>query len=69
MPSISSISVTLARNFQNEESKILGAPIPSVDPLDAYYLLNPSGDLSSTQMEFEEWFRSQKWQVNLDLSC
>ncbi|CAA7401560.1 unnamed protein product [Spirodela intermedia] len=62
MPSMSSISVTLARNFQNEESERLGASIPSVDPLDAYYLLNPSGDLSSTQMEFEEWFRNQKWQ-------
>ncbi|KAM5574597.1 hypothetical protein ABKV19_013836 [Rosa sericea] len=29
------------------------------DPLDAFYLLNPSGDLNYTQNEFETWFRDQ----------
>ncbi|XP_020517182.1 separase isoform X2 [Amborella trichopoda] len=36
--------------------------LPSVDPLDAYYLLNPSGDLHHTQSTFEDWFRNQKWE-------
>ncbi|GJY95414.1 separase, partial [Tanacetum coccineum] len=29
---------------------------PMIDPLDAYYLLNPGGDLSETQARFEAWF-------------
>ncbi|KAJ8572576.1 hypothetical protein K7X08_009087 [Anisodus acutangulus] len=33
--------------------------IPLIDPLDSYYLLNPSGDLSSTQSEFENRFRGK----------
>ena len=63
MPSMSSITLTLSKNSQLDESKTLGSFIPSIDPLDAYFLLNPSGDLSSTQMEFEEWFRLQNWMV------
>ncbi|XP_078444643.1 separase isoform X2 [Wolffia australiana] len=62
MPSMGSISATLARNVRREESNKIAAFIPSINPLDAYYLLNPSGDLSTTQMEFEEWFRSKKWE-------
>jgi hypothetical protein len=36
-----------------------------VDASNAFYLLNPSGDLEATQASFEHWFRSQKgWQVS-----
>ncbi|MQM00180.1 hypothetical protein Taro_032908, partial [Colocasia esculenta] len=62
MPSTSSIFATLDRHWHREQSKGFDAIIPSIDPLDAYYLLNPSGDLSSTQLEFEEWFVTQKWE-------
>lgn len=63
MPSISSISMALDRNCGHQEPVSgTAATFPSIDPLDAYYLLNPSGDLSSSQVEFEEWFREQKWE-------
>ncbi|KAG1342225.1 putative Separase [Cocos nucifera] len=39
-----------------------GAVLPAVDPSNTYYLLNPGGDLDSTQVEFEQWFRDQKWE-------
>ena len=39
--------------------------VPSIDPYDAYFLLNPSGDLGSTQAAFEEMFKSQHgWEVS-----
>ncbi|KAJ7968102.1 separase [Quillaja saponaria] len=61
MPSVSSISAALdiSSNFQEQVGRTVTA-FPLIDPLDAFYLLNPSGDLSSTQVEFENWFRDQK---------
>ncbi|KAL5787518.1 hypothetical protein ACOSP7_004467 [Xanthoceras sorbifolium] len=60
MPSVGSISATLERihHHQEQHGRLL-APFPLVDPLDAFYLLNPSGDLNGTQVEFEDWFRDQ----------
>lgn len=77
MPSISSIRATLIKCCPYQQQVQLlkcyqGSPmeqgvpshsIPSIDPLDSYYLLNPSGDLSSTQIEFESWFRDQDFEV------
>ena len=38
--------------------------LPVMDPYNAFYLLNPSGDLSNTQSAFEDWFKNQQgWQV------
>ncbi|KAH9290839.1 hypothetical protein KI387_034956, partial [Taxus chinensis] len=34
--------------------------LPFVDPYNAFYLLNPSGDLSTTQAAFEDWFKNQQ---------
>ncbi|XP_062028567.1 separase-like [Rosa rugosa] len=34
------------------------------DQLDAFYLLNPSGDLNYTQNEFETWFRDQNLETD-----
>eukprot|EP00268_Persea_americana_P017925 TRINITY_DN18757_c0_g1_i15.p1 TRINITY_DN18757_c0_g1~~TRINITY_DN18757_c0_g1_i15.p1 ORF type:complete len:389 (+),score=75.84 TRINITY_DN18757_c0_g1_i15:652-1818(+) len=62
MPSVISISVALNRSCGQEEVSGVTATFPSIDPWDAYYLLNPSGDLSSTQVEFEDWFRNKKWE-------
>ncbi|KAL0422317.1 UNVERIFIED_CONTAM: Separase, partial [Sesamum latifolium] len=60
MPSVGSIFATLDRCCQNGEqfeTKILAFPF--IDPLHSYYLLNPDGDLSRTQVEFENWFKDQ----------
>ncbi|GAV67376.1 Peptidase_C50 domain-containing protein [Cephalotus follicularis] len=63
MPSVSSISDTLYRShhYQEQVGTIVAA-CPLIDPVDAFYLLNPSGDLSSTQVEFENWFRDQNFE-------
>ncbi|CAK7357007.1 unnamed protein product [Dovyalis caffra] len=60
MPSVGSICFAIDRSCcqQEQVGKITGA-FPLIDPLDAFYLLNPGGDLSSTQVEFENWFRDQ----------
>ncbi|KAJ4717002.1 putative Separase [Melia azedarach] len=60
MPSVGSISATLERIHHHQEHvKGLVATFPLIDPLDAFYLLNPSGDLSRTQFEFEDWCKDQ----------
>ena len=64
MPSISSISATLDRYCRLQEQVGRNSAIfPLIDPLDAFYLLNPSGDLSSTQVEFEDYFREKNLEV------
>ncbi|RVW75593.1 Separase [Vitis vinifera] len=60
MPSIGSISAILDRSHHHQEQAGMNAAaFPLIDPLDAFYLLNPSGDLSSSQAAFEKWFRDQ----------
>ncbi|PIN10712.1 Separase [Handroanthus impetiginosus] len=60
MPSIHSIFTTLDRCCRNQEKVETSIPaFPLIDPLDSYYLLNPDGDLSRTQVEFENWFKDQ----------
>ncbi|XP_022149194.1 separase isoform X2 [Momordica charantia] len=60
MPSVGSICATLDRRCRQQEqvSGIIPA-FPSIDPFDSFYLLNPSGDLRNTQIEFENWFKDQ----------
>ncbi|XP_074358633.1 separase isoform X1 [Apium graveolens] len=58
MPSVCSIFASLDRH--DHEKLGTGSIIfPSIDPLDAYYLLNPSGDLPSTEVQFDKWFKDQ----------
>ncbi|XP_057803899.1 separase isoform X2 [Salvia miltiorrhiza] len=60
MPSIGSIFATLDRHCENQNRLETSVPVfPLIDPLDSYYLLNPDGDLSRTQVEFENWFKNQ----------
>nr|XP_011462140.1 PREDICTED: separase [Fragaria vesca subsp. vesca] len=60
MPSVGSILATANRNYQNQDQvQSIATLFPLIDPLDAFYLLNPSGDLNYTQNEFETWFRDQ----------
>ncbi|KAL1534288.1 separase [Salvia divinorum] len=60
MPSIGSIFATLDRHCENQKRLESSDPVfPLIDPLDSYYLLNPDGDLSRTQVEFESWFKNQ----------
>ncbi|KHN33472.1 Separin [Glycine soja] len=60
MPSVSCISAVLHKgsNHKEQVGRNLG-PFPLIDPLDAFYLLNPDGDLGGTQIEFENYFRDQ----------
>lgn len=60
MPSVWTISARLDRSYHNQEQT---RTFPFIDPLDAFYLLNPGGDLGSTQIEFENWFRDQNFEV------
>ncbi|KAK3002113.1 hypothetical protein RJ639_021722 [Escallonia herrerae] len=63
MPSVGSISATFDRCCHLQENGGTDSVvIPLIDPLDAFYLLNPSGDLSSTEVEFENWFKDQNLQ-------
>ncbi|KAH9606493.1 hypothetical protein KSS87_016437, partial [Heliosperma pusillum] len=62
VPSVASIIVALQRRSALEKASKLSARFPLIDPLDSFYLLNPSGDLSCTQAEFQDWFRSQNIQ-------
>ncbi|KAG6496646.1 hypothetical protein ZIOFF_044516 [Zingiber officinale] len=63
MPSIGSIFATLDKSCSHhKKDEAFGTIIPAVDPVNAYYLLNPSGDLNDTQVEFEQWFKSQEWE-------
>ncbi|CAN7071285.1 unnamed protein product [Brassica oleracea var. botrytis] len=63
MPSVGSISAVLKKRFlQGEPERVHAASFPLIDPLDSFYLLNPGGDLSETQGEFESWFRDQNFE-------
>jgi len=65
MPSMGSIFLALYRinnDYKDGSSEV--PPFPVIDPFDTYYLLNPSGDLSSTQEEFIQLFRNYEWKVN-----
>ncbi|KAG2661846.1 separase-like isoform X2 [Panicum virgatum] len=59
MPSMGSIFLALSRN---KDDSAIAPPFPVIDPSKTYYLLNPSGDLSSTQEEFHELFRNYEWE-------
>ncbi|VFQ59063.1 unnamed protein product [Cuscuta campestris] len=65
MPSVGAITATLLKRCLHQETLEEGDglnSIPFIDPLDSYYVLNPSGDLSSTQAEFENWFNEQNFE-------
>ncbi|KAF0931269.1 hypothetical protein E2562_002616 [Oryza meyeriana var. granulata] len=59
MPSIGSIFLSLVRsNNYCKDAHVIGPPFPVIDPFNTFYLLNPSGDLSSTQDEFDQLFKN-----------
>lgn len=63
MPSMGSIFLALSRTHNRYEDGIV-PPFPVINPSNTFYLLNPSGDLSSTEEEFDQLFRNYEWQVN-----
>lgn len=68
MPSMGSIVLALSQSnnhYKDVSAKAL--PFPVVNPSNTFYLLNPSGDLSSTQEEFHQLFRNYEWKVKHDL--
>jgi len=49
-----------------DERRPVDASPPCIDAGDAFYLLNPDGDLAPTQAAFERWFASLRgWQARL----
>ncbi|KAI3841547.1 hypothetical protein MKX03_023861 [Papaver bracteatum] len=63
MPSVGSVSAILNISWHLEEPiGRISDTFPAIDPLDGFYLLNPGGDLERTQVEFEDWFRDQKFE-------
>jgi len=69
MPSVGCISAVLKkRSLQGEPAKSHVASFPLIDPLDSFYLLNPGGDLTDTQVTFESWFRDQNFEVTYSKS-
>jgi separase len=66
MPSIGSVFLALTRsNNYWKDARVIAPPFPVIDPFNAFYLLNPSGDLSSTQEEFDQMFKNYEWKVTL----
>ncbi|WJX81047.1 separase [Trifolium repens] len=60
MPSVSSIFAVFYKDSNHKEQVERNlVPFPSIDPLDAFYLLNPGGDLVRTQIQFENYFRDK----------
>ena len=67
-PSANSAGATEKASSKAElaEQEVHGGEEHSVDVHDAVYLLNPSGDLASTQSTFQQLFQQQEgWQVRL----
>ncbi|XP_049936932.1 separase isoform X2 [Nymphaea colorata] len=71
MPSVGSVLSTLNRWSSNEvwarRGIDDGGNFPCINLFDAFYLLNPGGDLSGTQAEFEDWFKSQNWEGRISI--
>ena len=63
VPSLACAWAVLAAPATSAQGRGLGAT-SGIDPRSAYYLLNPSGDLATTQAAFQDWFAHQQgWQV------
>ncbi|KAF6134605.1 hypothetical protein GIB67_025720 [Kingdonia uniflora] len=60
MPSFGSIFSAVKVNccLKEQIGRIVPTTFPSIDPLDAFYLLNPSCDLKEAQKEFEVGFKN-----------
>jgi separase len=66
MPSMRSIFLALTRSTNHhKDASAMAPPFPVIDPFDAFYLLNPSGDLIRTQEEFYQLFRNYEWKVTM----
>ncbi|KAM0953180.1 putative separase [Dioscorea sansibarensis] len=60
MPSVNSIFALLQQMHSGRGlARRNETPFPLVNPFDAYFLLNPSGDLHETQTEFEDLFKRE----------
>uniref|UniRef100_J3LHH6 separase n=1 Tax=Oryza brachyantha TaxID=4533 RepID=J3LHH6_ORYBR len=62
MPSVGGVLLALTRsNDYCKDARIIAPQFPAIDPFNTFYLLNPSGDLSSTQEEFDQLFKTYEW--------
>ena len=66
MLSLACAGAALVRRHQRDGRPAGEPPLPCIDAGNAYYLLNPDGDLAPTQAAFERWFASLRgWQVRM----
>lgn len=64
MPSVISIKVVLDK-YNNKEVQVEthSVPFPSINPYDDFFVLNPDGSLKVFQIEFEEYFKRNFFEV------
>ncbi|GJZ95769.1 separase isoform X1, partial [Tanacetum coccineum] len=60
MPSVMSISSTIRKRCSYDDNDHM--VFPTIDPRDAYYVLNPQGDLKQLERNLTEWFSKQKFE-------
>ena len=66
MPSVRSIFLALTRSTNHQkDASVIDPPFPVIDPFNAFYLLNPSGDLINIEEEFYQLFRNYEWKVTM----
>lgn len=68
MPSVANIlySYEICRHIQNKGvHHSVFFPMITIDPLDAFYLANPSRDLPKIDKVFSRWFENYKLKVSM----
>ncbi|KAL4372623.1 hypothetical protein AHAS_Ahas05G0000300 [Arachis hypogaea] len=69
MPSVSSISALGDTGSRSQKEAGRKCPsFPSIDPLHAFYILNPDGTVPECQNEFENWFKENNLKGNTGLA-
>ncbi|XP_057758285.1 separase-like isoform X2 [Arachis stenosperma] len=69
MPSVSSISALGDTGSRSQKEAGRKCPsFPSIDPLHAFYILNPDGTVPECQNEFEIWFKENNLKGNTGLA-
>lgn len=66
MPSVESIYTVFDRcSNQKEQLGRNFISFPFIDPLNAFYVLNPTGDLIDSQTSFESFIKSKKLRLKV----
>jgi separase len=63
MPSVTSIFILLDKCDNKKQMENSLSPFPLIDPLFAYFVLNPDGTLNRYERTFKDHFEEKKLQV------